>query len=112
MPEWKPPRSVSDGQNVWRVRTVRHIPGASRAKNLEVFGQTNVGKMVMHLRADLDPQRMEQVFWHEVVHVLFSSMGVDNENEGHVDALGAALQRFMRSNPQLLRSYLRGQGGS
>lgn len=99
---WRPPKTVRDGNMVWRVSLVAKIPGKV-GKGQEVFGLTDTKKMTISLRKDLEPQRLRQVFWHEVIHALFSSAGIDNESENHVDALSHGILRLIEHNPGLFR---------
>lgn len=97
---WRPPKNVDDGLMKWKVVLVEKIPGKVR-KGQEVFGLTDTKKLCIYLRSDLEPQRMQQVFWHELIHAIFAAHGIDDENESHVDVISIGLLRLIERNPGL-----------
>jgi len=64
-----------------------------------VYGDTDGGECVIRLKKGLKPETLQHTFYHELVHAMCFTLGLDklNKDEGKVDALGGALYQYLKS---------------
>jgi len=71
------------------VWTVEEVPG------LEDLGLTHRDSQLIQLQAGATKQTKEIAFFHEIVHAIKYTMGEDDHDEIHTDALGHLLHQVI-----------------
>ena len=82
------PRSFDLVGGKWSVKTV---------KDMTDLGRCDPAVFSIYIKEGLHPMYAEQTFYHELVHAILFSMGRNDHDEVFVDAFGALLHQFTRS---------------
>lgn len=72
----------------WKVKKV---------KDLSELGRCDPATFTIYIKDGLLPAYEEQTFYHELVHSIMFAMGKSDHNEEFVEAFGALLHQFTRS---------------
>jgi Zn-dependent peptidase ImmA (M78 family) len=81
-----------------------------REKMLEDFGTLGLcdyNNTIIYLDPTLSPERMQQVFIHELVHGILFEAGFDDQDEDFVNRVGIVLHQVLKDN-QLFVEELEG----
>lgn len=66
-----------------------------------VFGKVLYDMCEIHLEAGNSPQADRQTLWHEIVHIILTHLGRDEDREGFVDSLAYGLMQVVQDNAWL-----------
>lgn len=100
---WKPPKSIKDGGLTWTVLLVETIPGDDGKADRDTLGLTDAEKLCVYIKSGLPIERMRQTFIHELIHIVLTGMGHEDQDERLVDGIAHAIHRLTKDNPGLLR---------
>lgn len=96
----KIPKSVTIAGVKYQVRLTRHISTDEHA----CLGKLGINECVIHLATHdateqpLSPDKMFQVFLHEVIHAIDENYIGDKLSERETDQLSVGLYQFLKDN--------------
>ncbi len=71
----------------------------AEGEEVPVFGMVNFKNSEIAIDEELSPMMQWQCFWHELVHIIFEQLGLDEgESEGQIDALAYKLLEILIDN--------------
>ncbi|MBU3098731.1 MULTISPECIES: hypothetical protein [Clostridium] len=94
----KIPKSIKIG---WRKYKVVYVKDLQDAEGNDLLGQINYNANVIRLESNnISEDYGNVVFLHEVVHGLFNSLGLNeqNDNEDIVDGLSEIMYQVIKEN--------------
>lgn len=92
------PGQVKVGPVTYRVIVKADPKGKQGDEEVSVFGLVDFKKSEILINEELNPMMQWQCLWHEIVHVIFEQLGLDNDCEGQVDALAYKLLEIVIDN--------------
>lgn len=96
------PRAIRIGPAVYRV-DIEKSPKANDndGNEISVFGKVSYKNCVITIDSELAPIMQWQCLWHEIMHVFYDQLGIDNEDERMLDALSYKILETLIDNPPL-----------
>lgn len=97
----KIPKKVRLGGHEYTVTVVKV---RDEKKGSHLWGKTDLNHNTILLDTELAQSRMEETFWHEILHVCFNQAGIELEKAGEdkeeylVNALAPQLYAVLKEN--------------
>ena len=93
-------KNIKIGPILYRVRLVDSLTDDEDGTSLD--GHIKHSACVILLRKDLPRQRIKQVLWHELIHGVIGTLGID-QNEQVVEGLSNGIMLLLQDNPWLAK---------
>lgn len=61
----------------------------------KILGATDSDDCIIYLKQGLQPGTLYHTFFHELEHAIRATLGLEDEDEGQVDARGGILYQFL-----------------
>lgn len=93
------PGKVKVGPIIYEVvLTSKPTTKNENGEEIPVFGMVDFKNCRITIDDELHPAMQWQCFFHELMHILFATLGLEDPGEGQDDALAYTLMDFMLDN--------------
>lgn len=94
------PSRIKVGPFTYQVilETDPSVPGSAEGTRVPVYGMVNFRRTQITIADDLASPVAWQCLLHELIHILFEHMGLEEPGEGMVDSMAYLLLGFMLDN--------------
>ena len=99
------PGKVKIGPVEYRIEMATDPKGEIDGQEVPVYGMVNFRKTLITIADDLPLALTWQCFIHEILHILFEHMGLEEPSEGQIDNMAYLLLEFLLDNGFLERPY-------
>lgn len=99
------PDKIKIGPIEYRIVMATDPKGEVEGEAVPVYGMVNFRKAEITIADDLQPSLQWHCFFHEVIHIFFEHMGLEEPAEGQIDNLAYTLLEFMLDNGFLEKPY-------
>jgi hypothetical protein len=82
--------------------TVQFVDNLHAEDGRGIDGWIRYAQSTISVDSSVGPQRARQTIWHEVIHGIFDSAGIEQPPEGTVDALANGVMDVLMRNPALV----------
>lgn len=91
------PVGLKIGPIQYAVVLEKKLTSSHDGEEVPLFGMVNFKHSRISIDRDLSPQMRWQCLWHEIIHVLYEQLGLDN-SEGQVDGLAYKMLELLLDN--------------
>ena len=100
------PKSIKVGPITYQIVMERKPVAAQEDGSVPVFGMVNFKEAKITLDEELHPAMQWQCLFHELMHIFFVTLGLEDPGEGQDDALAYMLMDFLIDNGFLVNGPL------